>query len=168
MDRNATPDIFIRALAETATRVSAAADGLPSAALTAAPEPGTWSPNEVLWHIRATADVYGEQINRIVSEDEPRWRHVSPRARMKKARYDQLPIGESVAAFVRQRQALVSMLEQLPPAAWQRIAVVRVDKREWRLSLRELVWGMANHDEVHCARIEATASSVSAGKNAAN
>ena len=47
-----------------------------------------------------------QHIDRIVHEDGPRWRHISPRARMKKARYDLLPFEASFADFARQRGGL--------------------------------------------------------------
>jgi hypothetical protein len=74
--------------------------------------------------------VYGEHINRIVTEDTPRWRHVSPRARMKKARYDQLPFDESFAAFALQRIELLGLLRSIARTTWQRVALVRVADRE--------------------------------------
>lgn len=125
--------------------------------------PGGWSPNEILWHIRATADVYGDHITRIMNEDDPRWRHVSPRARMKKARYDQLPFAESLAAFGKQRTDLLALLESIAPEGWQLVALVSVphNQREWRLTLQERVWGMVNHEEIHCAQMEEVAAALS-------
>jgi hypothetical protein len=163
MDRSAEPATLVRALAETTARVEAVARRLSSAQLTASPVPEGWSPNEILWHIRATADVHGEHITRILNEDEPTWRHVSPRARMKKSRYDQLPFADSFAAFAQQRAGLVALLESSAPAAWQRIALVWVPyyKREWRLTLRGLVWGMVDHEEGHCTQVEAVAAGLS-------
>ena len=162
MDRSAEPATLVRSLAETTARIDAVARHLSAAQLTVSPVPKSWSPNEVLWHIRATADVYGEHINRILNEDAPRWRHVSPRARMKKARYDELTFAESFAAFAEQRTALLALLENIAPEAWQRIAIVRVPhkEREWQLSLHERVWGMANHEGIHCAQMEEIAAAL--------
>lgn len=150
---------LVTSLASTVERIEAATMHLDAAQLVASARVGEWSPNEVLWHIRASADVYGEHIARILDEHEPRWRHVSPRARMKKTRYDQLSFADSLAAFKEQRAQLVSRLEGLTPGAWERAALVRVAHRDsdWRLTLQERVRGMANHEEVHCAQLEATA-----------
>lgn len=161
MDRTAEPATLVRSLAESTVRVEAVARHLSAAQLRVSPVPEGWSPNEILWHIRAQADVFGEHITRIINEDQPRWRHVSPRARMKKARYDQLPFVESFAAFARQRSDLLALLGSIAPEAWQRIAVVRVGEREWRLTLQERVWGMANHEEIHCAQMEEVAAALS-------
>lgn len=160
MDRSAEPATLVRSLAGTTARVEAVARRLSADQLTVSPVLGGWSPNEILWHLRAQADVFGEHIRRIVNEDSPRWRHVSPRARMKKARYDQLPFVESFAAFESQRAGLLALLGSAPPEAWQRFALVRDGEREWRLTLHERVWGMANHEEMHCAQIEQVAAAL--------
>jgi hypothetical protein len=163
MHRTAEPQALVRALTETTRRIDAAARRLPVAQLAVSAAPDGWSPNEILWHLRATADVYGEQITRIVHEDAPRWRHVSPRARMKTARYDQVPCAESFAAFTQQRAELVSLLGSLPPEAWQRVALVKVDHkggRESPLTLLERVRGMLNHEEIHCAQMEEVAAAL--------
>jgi hypothetical protein len=162
MDRNAEPASLVRSLADTTARVGAVARRLSAAQLTVSPGPKGWSPNEILWHIRAVADVYGEHINRIVNEDQPRWSHVSPRARMKKARYDQMPFAESFAAFAQQRTDLLALLGSGAPEAWQRVALVRVRWREdeWRLTLHERVWGMADHEEGHCDQMEEVAAAL--------
>jgi hypothetical protein len=160
MDRNAPPADLLRGLAETAACASAIGEQLSAAKLKASPKPEGWSANEILWHIRATADVHGEHIDRILNEDEPRWRHVSPRARMKKSRYDELPFAESLAAFAQQRADLVALLKGVEPEAWQRVALVFVPyyKREWRLTLHAQVWAMVDHEEGHCAQMEQVAA----------
>lgn len=163
MERTAAPATLIRALAETAARVEAVGRQLSTAQLVASPAAGAWSPNEILWHIRATADVYGEQIVRILKEEQPRWRHVSPRARMKKVRYDEVPFADSVAVFARQRAELVALLESMELNAWERFALVRVDYKpdeDWRLTLQERVAGMVKHEQVHCTQMEQVAAAL--------
>ena len=160
-DRNAEPATLVRSLSDTIARVEAVGRRLSAARLMTSPASGGWSANEILWYMRAAADVYGEHITRILNEDTPQWRHVSPRARMKKARYDRLAFAESLAAFAQQRGDLLAVLESIAPEAWERVALVRVDKGEWRLSLHERVWGMANHEEIHCAQLKGVAAALS-------
>jgi len=163
MERTADIGTLLRGLTATVARAEAVAQRLPAESLLSAPVPGAWSANDILWHIRSTADVHGEHIERILGEDEPHWRHVSPRARMKKTNYRELPFAESLAAFAGQRAALAERLSRLDPGAWQRVAVIKVAHqagREWRLPLRALVWGMADHEEGHCAQMEGVAAAV--------
>lgn len=160
MDATADAATLVRSLAETPVRVEGAARRLPEAQLAVAPPAGGWSPNEILWHIRASADVYGEHIARILGEDTPRWRHVSPRARMKQSRYDELPFADSFAVFARQRSELVALLGSIAPEAWQRFALVRVERRETRLTLYERVRGMTQHERVHCDQVDEVAAAL--------
>ena len=150
------PGAITRGLAATLARIEAVRDKLSAPDLVARPDGGGWSANEILWHIRATADFHGKHIRRILEEDSPTWRHVSPRSEMKKARYDALPFAESLAGFRAQRIALVERLAALEPAAWQRFAIVRVPwmKENWRLTLHERVAGMVEHEHIHCAEME--------------
>jgi hypothetical protein len=164
MERNAEPAELLRSLGESLARVEAVGSRLTAERLVAPPAPGAWSPNEVLWHIRASADVYDEHVRRILDEDAPTWRHVSPRARMKKSRYDLLPFAESAEAFARQRTELIALLGSIAAQSWRRFALVRVEKREWRLTLHERVWGLANHEEVHGAQLEDAATALLAGR----
>ena len=168
MSRNADPTIYIQALAENLSRIELVARQLSADQLRKAPEPGAWSANEILWHIRATADVYGKHINRILTEDTPAWSHVSPRAQMKKSRYDQLPFADSLAAFQQQRTNLLAQLGNLAPAAWQRTALVRVpyrtDGRDWRLTLHERVWGFADHETGHVREMELAVNALTPGQ----
>lgn len=160
MDRNAAPEIFVGELAKNVERMAAMARRLTPEQLVAPPAQGGWSPNEVLWHIRATADVHDGHIRRILDEDEPRWRHVSPRARMKKVRYHELPFADSLEALEEQRRALVAELQELPPEAWQRLAIVKVEQKEWRLTLHRHVWGYAEHEAGHCVQLEGLAAAL--------
>ena len=155
MERNAEPAALVSGLAEDLARIGAVKSRLTSEEAVAAPPWGGWSANEILWHIRATADVYGEHIARILTEEEPRWRHKSPRARMKKSRYDAIPFAESFGAFETQRTELLALLRTAPPGAWGRAAIVKVEKRDWRLTLHERVRGFFQHEAVHCAEMEA-------------
>ena len=162
MKRNAEPAAIVRGLADTTARIDAVAGRLSAAQLVASPAGGRWSPDEILWHIRATADVHSEHIMRTLNENEPRWRHVSPRARMKKSRYDQMPFAKSFTAFKEQRSALVALLEGVGAEAWERVAIVRVpyNDSEWRPTVRELASGMVDHEAGHCVQMEAVAAAL--------
>jgi hypothetical protein len=66
-------------LAETPARITTLTADLTPEALQRRPTPEEWSANEVLAHLCACADVWGTCITRIIEEDRPIWRAVSPR-----------------------------------------------------------------------------------------
>ncbi len=53
-------------------------EGLTPVQLHTAPEPGSWSVNDVLAHLRACHDVFGGNILRIVAEDTPTFKGGTP------------------------------------------------------------------------------------------
>src|SRR5215472_2418043 len=71
---------------------------------------GKWSANEVLAHLRACADVWGACIERIVAEDVPMIRALSPRSWIKKTNHLEQKFPASLGAFKRQRIKLLATL----------------------------------------------------------
>jgi len=66
-------------LAETPPRIAALTAGLAPAQLHTAPNHDGWSANDVLAHLRACADVWGNCIVAMIVEDTPTLRAVNPR-----------------------------------------------------------------------------------------
>jgi hypothetical protein len=66
-------------LGESPARIAELTAGLAPSKLHANPEPGEWSANDVLAHLRSCADVWGDYMRRILAEDQPAIRAVSPR-----------------------------------------------------------------------------------------
>lgn len=83
-----------------------------------------WSVCEQLAHLRACQEVLGGNMLRIVREDHPAWRAVSPRRGQE--RYFGTPWEEALASFRTQRAELLAELEPLPSPAWERTASVAV------------------------------------------
>src|SRR5262245_5776926 len=111
-------------LKETPTSLDALTSGLAPAQLRTAPTPGAWSANEVLAHLRACADVWGDCIVGLLTEDAPTLRAINPRTWIKTTKYHELAFGPSLDAFTTKRAALLAILEPLPPAGWSRTATV--------------------------------------------
>ena len=78
--------------------------------------PGAWSINDVLAHLRASHDVLGGNILRILAEDHPVWKRMSPRAWMRKTDYPRWTFERALAAFRQQRDDLLAVIEPLPAA----------------------------------------------------
>ena len=112
-------------LAAAPARMAQSTAALSAAQLRAAPAPGQWSANDILAHLRACADVWGGGIARILAEDEPVFRAVNPRTWINQTDYPQLEFAPSLAAYTAQREALLAVLESLPPEAWLRGATVK-------------------------------------------
>jgi hypothetical protein len=117
-------DEIMAILPETPRRIAGATAGLPASRLRDAPEPGAWSVNDVLAHLRACHDVLGGSILRIVTEDHPAWKGINPRVWIKRTDYPDWEFAPAFEAFTTQRRELLGVLEPLPAGDWERTATV--------------------------------------------
>src|SRR5262245_24616270 len=115
----------IELLKKTPRCIASATRGLSDKELSRKPAVDSWSVTEVLAHLRACADVWGESIMKILKQDNPTFRHVSPRTWVRKTNYLDLDFEPSFLAFRRQREELLGILQPLPLEDWLRRAHVK-------------------------------------------
>jgi hypothetical protein len=111
-------------LAETPRRIDALTAGLTPAQLRTTPAHNEWSANDVLAHLRACADIWGDCMVTMVSEDTPTLRAVNPRTWINRTNYVELQFRPSLRAFAKQRGELLAVLDPLPRSGWSRRATV--------------------------------------------
>ena len=140
-----TIDEIMAILPETPRRIRAVADALTPAQLAAAPEADAWSIGEILAHLRASQDVLGRSILRILAEEKPAWRRLSPRTYMRKTDYPNWEFSLALEAFTTQRAELLDVVASLAPrrvgSDCDRDREARRDTRAKRALLRRLVGG---------------------------
>ncbi len=141
-------------LAETPTRIAALTASLSPEALQMRSTPDEWSANEVLAHLRACADVWGNCIRTIIEEDRPTWRAVSPRTWIKQTDYPELAFRPSLCAFTTQRADLLAVLSPLPIDAWQRSARVSTVGRVLEPTVLSYAERLLVHERSHVKQIE--------------
>jgi uncharacterized damage-inducible protein DinB len=149
-----TAEKTLAALRDNATRL-AALDGLPSERLHTAPQPDEWSANEVLAHIRACCDVWGENMARILAEGHPTFAGRNPRTWMKQTDYPEWPFEKALRAFSAKREELLGTLEELTPDEWELSATVTSYGRANERTLRSYASYLATHERGHVRQIEA-------------
>jgi hypothetical protein len=154
MARDLTVDEIMAILPETPRRISEMTTGLTPGQLHTAPEVDAWSVNDVLAHLRACHDVLGGSVLRILAEDHPTWKGMSPRAWIKKTDYREWDFAPAFEAFTTQRAGLLAVIEPLPPDAWERTATVTGMVGEtYERSARYFADWMAGHERVHWKHI---------------
>lgn len=153
-------------LAETPTRLAALTVDLSSEALQLRPTPDEWSANEVLAHLRACADVWGNYTITILTEDQPTLRAVSPRTWIKKTNYPELEFRPSLAAFTTQRTALLAVLEPLPLDAWSRSATVKAAGKVREQTVLSYTERLVSHEQPHIKQIADIVNTIHASKDA--
>ena len=77
----------VELLTTTPHRIASATRGLSGGELNWRPTADSWSVNETLAHLRCCADVWGESIMKILKQDNPTLRYVSPRGWIRKTNY---------------------------------------------------------------------------------
>jgi hypothetical protein len=147
-------------LAEHPLRIATLTEGLTPAQLSAHSKSDEWSANDVLAHLRACADVWGNYIKKILSEDRPAIRAVSPRTWVKKTGYHDLDFATSFQAFTAQRGDLLSALKALPPETWSRAAVVKMVGKIMDQTVRDYAERLVIHERSHVAQIEHIANTL--------
>src|SRR5262245_36139133 len=123
-DRTTESEIqpVLTTLSQTPNAIARIARGCSVRQLHRKPGPDAWSAREIVAHLRACADVWGRSIERMVAEDHPTIRYVSPRGWIRKTDYLEQSFRESLRAFSDHRAALVGTLRELGAIDWSRRA----------------------------------------------
>lgn len=141
-------------LAEHPPRIATLTEGLTSAQLRTRSKPDEWSANDVLAHLRSCADVWGNYIKKILAEDRPAIRAVSPRTWIRRTDYPELEFEPSFHVFATQRADLLAVLERLPPEAWSRAAIVTGVGKPLERTVQDYATRLVVHERSHISQIE--------------
>ena len=149
-----TADRILTLLAETPSRIAALTADLTPSQLHARPDHDEWSANDVLAHLRACADVWGNCIMAMIAEDTPTLRAVNPRTWIKKTDYLELEFQPSLRSFTTQRADLLAVLEPLPREGWSRTATVTGAGKPLQRTVLFYGHWLARHERQHVKQVE--------------
>jgi hypothetical protein len=140
-------------LRTTPQRLRELTKGVPAPVLRTPPAADEWSANDVLAHLRACSDRWGEAASRIVREDGPQLRATNPRTWITTTNYPDLEFGPSLRAFVRQRNALLAVLDGLAPDDWQRTGTLVGAGKPITLTAHSYAERLARHERPHVRQV---------------
>jgi hypothetical protein len=146
-------------LRENPARMTALTANLTPGQLRTAPEPDAWSLTDILAHLRACADVWGDCIAAMLAEEHPTIRAINPRGWIKRTAYRDLAFVPSFAAFTAHREVLLSALDTLSPEQWERSATITGAGVPLTRDVRFYAQWLARHERSHLkemARVAAT------------
>ena len=152
--RSLTIEQVLTLLAETPPRLATLTAGLAPEELQTRPTPDEWSANEVLAHLRACADVWGNCILAMIAQDRPTLRAVNPRIWIKKTDYLELEFRPSLRSFATQRADLLAVLSPLPQIGWERSATVTGAGRVLERTVLFYAQWLARHERPHVKQVE--------------
>lgn len=143
-------EIYLKLLEETLRCLEKIAKSFDEARLYRRTQEQPWSVNDILAHLRACADIWGNSIERMLAEEKPTVPYRHPRQWIKKTNYLEIPFHESFQAFVSQRKKLLKMLNRLAIKDWSRAAIIQGREHTVFTQVRR----MAKHENVHCGQNE--------------
>src|SRR5579871_1602054 len=148
----AQSDDLLARLAANPGRVASAVTGWSEEQLNAPSADGGWSVAQIFAHMRAADDIWTPRIFMVLVRDQPLLAGFDERRWEEVAGYAQVDFQLSLQTFTLRRAELVSALRRATPQDWQRMGT---HEARGQLSLREVVIGLLEHEEEHCAQLEA-------------
>ena len=142
---------LLNKLAGIPARISTAVAGWSDAALHQAPQ-GQWSAADILAHIRASDDIVAQRIYMILARDNPPLPAFDERRWAEVAGYREADFRASLAVYAARRAEVVNMLQRAGSAGWARTGV---HETRGALSITDIVSALVEHEEEHCAQLEA-------------
>ena len=147
-------------LVRTPEIIVSLSEGFTGSQLNFRPDRKAWSANDVLAHVRACADVWGDCISAILEYDDPTLQDIHPRKWMKNSGYPGLDFHKSLGAFKRQREGLLERLATLKDEDWLRAATIVKPPKSRRQTVFHYVRRMAKHEQEHWLQFEAILKSL--------
>lgn len=147
---------ILLALAATPKEIARIARGRSEAALQRPPAPDAWSARDIVAHLRACADVWGGSIGRMIAENRPAIRYVSPRGWIKKTDYLNQSFAASLRAFAQVRRGLIDTLDGLDAAGWSRRATLTGTSQGRDATVVGYAKRIADHEVLHLGQLRRT------------
>jgi hypothetical protein len=139
-------------LEQIPARIERITTGRNQAVLSQAPADSEWSVAEIFAHIRASDDIIAYRAYAVLVRDAPSLLAYDDRRWSEITKYVQADIHTSLTLFALKRRELVTMLHSIEVMDWGRMGTHEV---MGPISLWDLMARMVEHEEEHCAQIEA-------------
>ena len=134
-------------LRQTPLLIGTVAEQLREEQLRARPGPKEWSLVEHLAHLHACAEIWSDDIERMLAHDTPMFEKPHPNTVM--TRHQTPPFVETTRAFTDLRERLIARLQTLAPDQWQRSAIINGRRHTVFTQTRR----MALHEAAHTEQI---------------
>ena len=145
-------------LSETPKQIARIARGRSDPQLHNKPAADAWSAQEIVAHLRVCAEIWGRSIDRMVVEDHPTIRYVSPRGWISKTDYLQQSFRDNLRAFSDQRAVLIGTLRPLGVSDWARGATFTATTLGREATVLSYATRIADHEVQHLDQLRRTLS----------
>ena len=155
-----SPVEVVSLLRENPEQISSVTTGLTPTQLRKRPEPDAWSLTDILAHLRACADVWGDCIATMLAEEHSTIRAINPRSWIKRTDYRDLDFAPSFAAFTDQRNNLLARLDALSVEQWERSAIITGAGAPLTRTVHFYAQWLARHERSHMKEIARVTAAV--------
>jgi hypothetical protein len=145
-------DRLLSRLLDVPSRIVYTIQGFSEAELHTAPSEGEWSAAGIFAHVRASDDIVAYRAYTILVRDNPPLIAYDERRWAEVARYALVDMLSSLTVYTLRRNELVHMLRQVPLDQWNRVGT---HEERGVLSLLQMMTTFVEHEEEHCAQLEA-------------
>lgn len=150
----------VHTLQVTPTAIKQLVRGCSDQQLHRAPVKDAWSAHEIVAHLRACAEVWGRSIKRMLADDDPTIRYVSPRGWIKKTDFLEQSFSNSLQSFSSERAALLDVLKPLDARDWLRSATFTGTTLGRHMTVLQYAKRIADHEVGHLEQIQRTIAAV--------
>jgi hypothetical protein len=145
---------FLQVLQDTPRRLFACEQRLEPARLNDKASHEDWSANDILAHLRACVDVWGNCLQAMLEQEGPTIRYISPRTYIRTTDYPKQEFMISLEVFTQQREALLVSLNSLGTRDWERWATFDDGHKLRKQTVFDTVRRLAKHEGEHCEQVE--------------
>jgi hypothetical protein len=143
---------LLQRLSGIPARIASAVANISDASKHAVPPGGEWSASQILAHLRASDDILAHRLYAILTRENPALPAYDERRWAEIAGYSEADFELSLNIFTLRRAELVNMLRQIDNESWQRLGTHEV---KGAVSLFDVATSLVEHEEEHCAQLEA-------------
>ncbi len=152
MEAKRATDDLLSWLAAIPVRIADAVKDRSEALLRSAFTSDEWSVTDIFAHMRSSDDILAYRAYAILARDNPPLTPYDERRWGQIVGYAQADFRTSLELFTLRRAELVNMLRQIASTDWERSGM---HETRGRLLLFDVITGLVEHEEEHCAQIEA-------------
>lgn len=150
----------VERLAAVPERIRRAVASWSDERLRTTPADGEWSASDILAHLRASDAILAPRVLMMLARDNPPMPAFDERRWAEVAGYAERDFASSLAVFAGLRAELVAALRRLAPDDWHRTGM---HETRGQATVLVVARGLVDHEEEHCAQLEALAAPAAPG-----
>ena len=128
-----------------------ATTGLDEEALSWRPAENKWSVREIIAHLAdLESNGFAVRLRQVLQEERPLMKAIDTDARARDFGYQGQDVSRNISRLLEARSENIRLVQPALPEAWDRVGI---HEHRGPMTLRQILEGMANHDQNHLRQI---------------